>query len=111
MNRIQKVLAPIASLAVQDKYIVNGTKDEYLLPEELLSIAINVLFEQKGIMVPKSKTLEEVKEAISACEVPEGISGPDIVMAHKPWIKAREISGKYLAEIGFDLKAWEAHEL
>jgi hypothetical protein len=111
MNRIQETLAPLASLAIQEKYIVNGTKDDYLLPEELLNIAINVLFEQRGITIPKSKTLEDVKEAIRACDIPEGMSGHDIVFGHKPWIKVRATSKRYLSEIGFDLKAWEEHEL
>jgi hypothetical protein len=111
MNRIQEALAPLASLAIQEKYIVNWTKDEYLLPEELLNIAINVLFEQKTIKIPESKTLEEVKEAIRACDFPEGMSGHDIVSGHKPWIKVRATSERYLSEIGFDLKKWEEHEL
>ena len=66
MKRLHKALAPLASLVVQIKYIVNGTGDEYLLPQELLNVAINVLFEQKGIQIPDSKTLDEVKAAIRA---------------------------------------------
>lgn len=111
MKRLHEVLAPLASLAVQEKYIVNGKTDEYLLPEELLNIAINVLFEQKGIMLPESKTLDEVKEAIRACDVPGEMSGPEIVLGYKPWIKVREASEKFLSEAGFNLEAWEAHAL
>lgn len=98
-------------MAVQEKYIVNGNTDEYLLPEELLNVAINVLFEQKGIEIPESKTLNEVKKAIWACDIPEQMSGPEIVLGYKPWIKVREASEKFLSETGFNLKAWEAHEL
>ena len=111
MKLIHNALAPLASLEVQDKYIVKGTKDEYLLPEDLLNTAFNILFEQKVVKFEESETLEELKDAIRACEIPEGMSGPEIVLGYTPWIKVREMSKNYLVEDGFDLQAWEAHEL
>jgi hypothetical protein len=111
MKLIHNALAPLASLRVQDKYIVRGTKDEYLLPNELLNTAFNVLFEQKGVKFEESETLGKLKQAIRACEIPEGMSGSDIVLGYKPWIKIREMSKKYLVENGFDLQSWETNEL
>lgn len=111
MKIVHKALAPLASLEAQNRYIINGTKENYLLPEDLLNSAINVLFEQKAVKLEESKTLQELREAIRACEVPQGMSPRDLVSAYAPWVKVRDSARKYLSEIGFDLRAWEEHEL
>ncbi len=85
--------------------------DEYLLPEELLNDAINVLFEQKRISFKETEALNELKEAIKACDIPEGISAPELIGIYEPWKLVREKSKIYLKELGFDLAAWEKHEL
>jgi hypothetical protein len=111
MKLIHKALAPLASFRAQNKFIVQGTKDEYLLPEDLLNTAFNVLFDQKGVKLEASETLKELKEAIRVCEIPTDMSGLDIVFKYTPWIRVREMSIKYLIENGFDLKEWEENEL
>ena len=111
MKLIHKVLAPLASLEAQNRYIVKGTKDNYLLLEDLLNAAINTLFEQQAVKFDETGALKELKEAIRACDIPEGMSNSDIILGYKPWIKVRETSKKYLLEIGFDLRAWEINEL
>jgi len=111
MKIIHKALAPLASLEVQKRYIVNGTKDKYLLPEDLLNSAINKLFEQQAVTFNETEALKELKEAIRACDIPEDISNSELILGYAPWIKVRETSKKYLSETGFDLQAWEEHEL
>jgi len=111
MKLIHKALAPLASLKVQNRYIVKETKDEYLLPEDLLNTAINNLFEQQAVTFEETEAFEELKEAIRACDIPKGMSNSDIILGYKPWIRVRETSKKYLLEIGFDLQAWEKDEL
>ena len=111
MKIIHKALAPLASLEAQNRYIINGTKDSYLLPEDLLSSATNVLFEQKAVKFEESKTLQQLRDAIRACEIPQGISARDLVSGYAPWVKVRDSARTYLSEIGFDLQAWEKHEL
>ena len=111
MKRIHKALAPLASLEVQNRYIVKGTKDNYLLPEDLLNTAINTLFEQQAVTLHETGALKELKEAIRACDIPEGMSNSELITGYEPWIKVREASKKYLSEIGFDLQAWEKNEL
>jgi hypothetical protein len=108
---IHRALAPLASLEVQKRYIVDETRDEYLLPNELLNSAINTLFEQKAVKFDETQSLRELKEAIRACDIPEGMSNSELILRYEPWIKVRETSKKYLSEIGFDLQAWEEHEL
>lgn len=111
MKLIHTALAPLASLEVQNRYIVKGTQDNYLLPEDLLNTAINVLFEQQAIKFDETEALKELKESVRACEIHEGMSNSDIVFGYKPWIKVRETSKKYLLEIGFNLREWEKNEL
>ena len=111
MKLIHKALAPLASLEAQNRYIVKGTKDAYLLPEDLLNTAINTLFEQQAVAFDDTGALKELKEAIRACDIPEGMSNSELILCYEPWIKIRETSKKYLSEIGFDLQAWEKSEL
>ena len=111
MKRIHKTLAPLASLEVQKRYIVNGIKDNFILPEDLLNAAINLFFEQHGVRIEETGALKELKEAVRACDIPEGMSHSDLILSYEPWIKVRETSKKYLLETGFDLRAWENHEL
>ena len=111
MKQIHKALAPLASLEVQKRYIVQGTKDNYLVPEDLLNTAVNVLFQQRAVKFDETVALEELRESIRACEIPEGMSNSDIIIGYKPWRKVRETAKKYLLEIGFDLKTWEKSEL
>jgi len=111
MNLIYKALAPLASLKFQERYIINGTKNDYVLPEELLNVAINLLFEQKGVSFIRSRTLNELKRAIQSCNVPEGISNSELIGNYEPWNKVRELSNTYLTEIEFNLVAWEKNEL
>jgi len=111
MKLLHKVLAPLASLEVQNRYIINGTKDNYLLPEDLLNSAINVLLEQQALKFEETEMLSELKEAIRCCNIPDNLLGSDVVFRYKPWAKVREVSQKYLLEIGFDLQTWEKHEL
>ena len=108
---VYAALAPLASLRVQDRYIVNGTKDEYLLPDELLERAISLLFEQRVVKVEESRKLEELKQALRACNLPGTMSNSELVFDYGPWKAVREKSRDYLAEIGFDLETWEKNEL
>ena len=110
MKVVHRALAPLASLKVQKRFIIEGTKDNYLLPEDLLNTAINLLFEQHGITLAETETLRELKDAIRACKIPQSLSNHGLVLDHEPWIRVREKSRKYLLEIGFDLDAWERLE-
>lgn len=111
MKIIHKALAPLASLEVQKRFILNGTNDEYILPEELLDYAVNVLFEQKAVKFEETETLSELKKSIKACDVPENMDYSELIFNYKPWEKVRVLSKIYLEEIGFNLREWEQNEL
>ncbi|MBD3617970.1 MAG: hypothetical protein HUJ28_00645 [Chromatiales bacterium] len=111
MKLIHKVLAPMASLKIQERYVIDGTKEEYLLPEELLNSAKNILFEQKGIVLEENEILSDLKKAIRAIEIPDEITGDELVRNYEPWRRIRELSKDYLVKDGFDLEGWERNEL
>jgi hypothetical protein len=101
------ILAPLASLKEQEKYIVHGTKDEYLLPEELLERAWNLLAERTDIALPASENLAHLRAAVEVCDVPEEVSNEQLVRQYEPWLEVRARAKAYLEEIGFDLEAYE----
>lgn len=111
MKLIEKVLAPLASLKVQERYIVHGDENNYLLPEELLERAINFLFEQQEIRYENTDLMKRLKENIKSIEIPESISNQDLVHIFQPWIEIRENARSVLGKTGFDLEAWEKNEL
>jgi hypothetical protein len=106
MRRIEKVLAPLASLRVQRRYIVEGTKDEYLVPEEMLNSALSELSHQQ--LTPE---LASVHRALQACDPPSHLSASQLVYEYAPWLQVRESAYSYLKAKGFDLEAWEGNEL
>src|SRR5262245_4003680 len=103
MKSIEKALAPLASLKVRQRYIVDGTKHEYLVPEDLLESACSALEFQD--MTPE---LFAVREALKACELPEGISASRLVSEYAPWGTLRSAAKTYLLATGFNLEQWEA---
>ena len=101
------ILAPLASAKEQDKYIVHGTKDAYLLPEELLERAWNLLAERKDIAFPARECLAPLRDAVRACDVPEEVSNEQLVRDYEPWLEVRRLAQASLTEIGFDLQEYE----
>lgn len=110
MKIIERILAPLASLKVQDRFIVHGN-DEYLVPEELLESAINFLFEQQIITYQNTEKMLRLKENIRNIEIPSGISNYELVYEYGPWIRIREDAQLILEELGFNLENWEINEL
>jgi hypothetical protein len=111
MKRIHNILAPLASFEAQDRYIVNGTAEFYLLPNDLLSSAFNFFFEQKVIEYEDSAAIREFKDALRHYDYPEEISNRELVFHYEPWINLRNKAKRVLDEMGFNLQAWEKKEL
>ena len=104
-------MAPLASLKEQEKYMINATKDEYLVAEELLDSAINLFFEQKAIKFEPSENLEALKQAIKNCEIPDNLTPQQLVHEFEPWVEVRKKSCLYVQELGFNLEEYENNEL
>jgi len=102
MKRIEKIIAPLASIEAQEKYIIGANKDNYYLPEELLEQAGTVLSIKNG------STIEtELKKAIEKFRFQEPYSARELVYSHKSWLKIRELSIALLKELNFNLSEWE----
>ena len=106
MIRTQKIIAPLASLKAQERYIVHATADEYYLPDELLEQTLSALE-----MESNSVHVKKLKEQINNFSFPEPYLPQELVHKYKPWIYIRELAIAYLKEVGFDLKQWEENEL
>jgi hypothetical protein len=111
MNNWELTFAYLASKLAQEKYIEHGTVHEYLLPNDLLDTAYNILFEQKKLPIKYDPILEKLKTAILACEIPEKISNSELIHNFIPWNEVRTLSGIYLNNIGYDLNKFENDEL
>jgi hypothetical protein len=51
-NTIAKRLAPLASLPAQRRWIIHGTKAEYIVPEQLLEDACDVVRQVRTMPSP-----------------------------------------------------------
>ena len=118
-HTISKRLAPLASLAAQRRYIVQATRDEYLVPEELLNDADDV--------VKQVRTMPAVRDALPTSAVQafldlDGLldaadsaaqsaqSSEQLVERDAAWRAVREHVARCLDMVGFDLAEWEKTE-
>ena len=106
MKRTEKLLAPLASLKAQEKYIISGTKDNYYLPEELLEQALEALEKEE-----ETEVSTRLKELIKVFEFPESYSARNLVLENEAWKNIRELTNTFLSSRNFDLNSWENHEL
>jgi hypothetical protein len=116
---ISRRLAPLASLAAQRRYIVHGTRDEYLVPSQLLDDADDV--------IRQIRTMPAVHDALSSAAVQAVLdlddlldaadraaevvsSGEELVERDVAWRAVREHVARCLDIMGFDLREWEQAE-
>jgi hypothetical protein len=119
MKRIFDILARLASLLYQQKFIIDGTKDEYVLPDQLLGEVISYMHtmfsnpqlsgaisnEQLDSLAGLLQELERL-----SCKVPfedESVSNKDLVLQNQYWIDIRNLASGFLERNGFDLPGWE----
>ena len=94
------LLEPLASLEEQRRYVVGGTMDEYLLPEELIHDGFRFCeyFERADRVDPlkpnQRETLERLRDALDALgRVPERYDRTnisDLIESDKGWAVMRE---------------------
>lgn len=119
MNRIFDMLARLASLLYQQQFIIAGTRDEYVLPDQLLSEVISyintMLSNSKFSRTLTENQLEELAgmlhnfERLSS-QIPfddESVSNEELVLQNQYWIDARKLAFGFLENSGFDIKKWE----
>lgn len=119
MNKIYECLAKLASINYQIRFIINGTIDNYVLPEELIEDFISrtntILNNQIMTGGFSHKTLQDLNEInleIKKFSKSIGfnnsdVSNKEIIFTNSNWNKIREISNDFLKKNNFDLDLWE----
>lgn len=117
MRSIANALAPLASEVVQERYIANATRSEYLVPEELLERAHAIVkLVQSGHQSTRSLGAEAraqilalaplLSAELKAQLVERSLSSESLL--HDPaWVAIRHQAAACLRALSFDLKAWE----
>lgn len=114
MKKLLSSLATIASVEYQKKYIINGTKDEYLLPEDIFEEAVgslrvvlgNEILNQKYSLEQKQKmqNLFELMKELGP-KIPfndEKVSNEDLVLRNNHWVRIRSEVILLLHELGVE---------
>jgi hypothetical protein len=121
-HRIQEALCELASVAYQSKYVIHGTVEEYVLPEELIDCACSIIettLKSKSLI--KSLNSEEVRELFRLVTTLRGlqkdiplndptVSNYELIQSNPSWLKARNLAQKALDVLGCNLADWERTE-
>lgn len=107
-KRALSLLGYLASEPLQVRYIVAGTKDRYVLVDELLEDASRFL---RDPLVPDAPSVAAFKDALSELMIGDGESNRALIEKNDSWAKLRRSARAVLAEIGADLRGFESEEL
>jgi hypothetical protein len=110
-------LAHLASLVIQERHVVRGTRDEYLLPRELLlnfDDSYRPFRDSAWFLDLGPSVCRIIRELDSALEDGfDTLGGYTHETAHQlihddpSWNRIRQLAGKALTAMGFDLERWE----
>ncbi len=123
-RNLLETLSYLASVKVQEKYIIGGTKDEYIVPDDLLEDFLSEVEFFKFEKFPnrinwlKSKASEKALESIeelyyeikandSFLEKYTHESISNLIKSDPAWLKLRDSSAHILSLCKFDLESWE----
>jgi hypothetical protein len=120
VQEIGKRLGVLASTSAQDRYMVNATKDEYLLPAEAICDASDVVASLEGHspLSTLSAMDEQTRLAVSQfalvwraeeCNIDSLLDAPwdELILRNNSWSTLRAAAQQCLSDIGFDLVQWE----
>ncbi len=122
VDEVGNRLGVLASYAAQTRYMVNATKEEYLLPVEAINDAGDVVAALNGSPLAGLRELDAtVLAAVGRFAIvwraqEENIDHllelpwPDLVLKDRSWQALREAAQLCLAEIGFELASWEREQ-
>jgi hypothetical protein len=117
MEYVAERLANLASELMQEKYIANATAAEYLLPEELLEDAYDIvrLVQTENDMVATltSQAKQEILGLLPLLEeeasqgTVENCGSPHELLQSPTWVALRRQALACLQAMQFNLAAWE----
>ncbi len=105
------LLGPLASQAVQRRYIVGGTKDTYLAAEEVLNDGDYFLHHPELGATQSLSSVQAFDRALRECarKVPFDdvtVSNETLVERDPYWARIIDAAKALLKEMGSDLGAW-----
>jgi hypothetical protein len=110
-ERLIQSLRDVASIEFQRKYIVNGTKDEYILPQDLLSSLENRIADhldrdsyRRDLSDLECKLLQALRTELQNPELYEAINSRDmtnfkLVEENPEWARIREAAKEILFQV------------
>jgi hypothetical protein len=112
LDVIYRNLRDLASIRMQHRFIRDATKDNYLLPEELLAdadSAVRLASKSTSIKEEHRQAIEEFRLVLDS--VHPDLSIPNFFDVDPDWVKLREAAKKCLIQLGFDLASYEDEEI
>jgi len=118
--RLIRALARLASLPYQEAFIVNGTTEEYVTPEDVIDEASNVCgMAYKGEQLLNESQKEAINRLIEALNVrgrelwsdPLPIEPSALVHSDENWIALRSSARNALIAFGIDVDALPAERI
>ena len=114
-------IAYLASVDAQERWIAGATKHAYLLPEELLDNALQLVksVREGRQWIENAQISDAERRAILAFggrlqslveDFDDSLEWKSLVRSDSCWLAIRAAAQELLRSIGFDLRAWEQSE-
>lgn len=108
-NLICRNLADLASVRIQHRFIGNATKEEYILPDELLECAANAVRLAQTSTTLNAKHRDAVLKFANTLETARpNFNRADFYNTDSQWIDLRMAAADCLQSLGFDLQKYES---
>jgi hypothetical protein len=102
----------LASVRIQHRFIGNWTKDEYLLPEDILedaADAVRLAFASTALSATNRDAVLKFANTLEKAQ--PDFSSADFYETDLQWIELCVAAADCLQSLGFDLEKYEADEL
>jgi hypothetical protein len=121
-SRLLNDVSMLASRRFQERYVVNGTKEQYAIPEEILEAALSSARTALGQKSPNSalsateanaaiEFIADTSDAVSNLDLHDFVvTNNQLIEQDERWAAARTAAGRLLAAFGYDLAEWERQE-
>lgn len=123
-NRIRRSLAPLASLWYQRRFILGGTREEYVLPQEVVESARSIAETISqlhsaglpcGLSEHEIEALDSFRKRVLELEanIPfedDTVSLTELIEANEAWDAVRAESRRCLEQLGISLLDWEGQQ-
>ncbi len=117
--RLIESLARLASAKYQDRFLVHGNGNNYVVAEDMLESALSNLQQALDVPVMSAQFSDSERESLRACLgqieatsiPPPDVTNQELVHEDRGWRAMRGACTKALSVLQFDLASWERHEL